>query len=128
MLNFEELPEYETTDDEEEEQQPEPMTPSRHENLGLNSPKAVAQMVPYNQGTPNMKETQGKAHLQQAAKKPMNQKDYQKSYQYIEQFYQNQSREGQSNSNQTGAADPDGYDDLPKSVTEESSLFVEKGR
>lgn len=104
--------------------------PHKHqENVGINSPKAVAQMVPYNTGTPNMKENPPaqKSHLQNAAKKPMNQKDYQKSIQYIEQFYQNQSREGQSQSNHT-AQGADGFDDLPRSVTEESSLFVENNQ
>lgn len=47
----------------------------------------------------------------------MNQKDYQQSYQYIEQFYQNQSR---------GAEDA--FEDMPKSITEESSLFVDERR
>lgn len=83
QLCFEDLPEYETTDEEEEEQHQEPMTPphKQQESVGINSPKAVAQMVPYNTGTPNMKENPPgqKAHLQNAAKKPMNQKDYQKS-------------------------------------------------
>ena len=48
----------------------------------------------------------------------MNKKDYQQSIQYIERFYQ-QNQQQQDNSGIL-------FDDAPKSVTEESSIFEQK--
>lgn len=63
------------------------------------------------------------------SKKPMNQNDYKKSMKYIENFYQKnqsnpQSHQQSNNSNVPNEANDSGFlfDDLPKSVTEESSL------
>jgi len=50
-LDFNELPDYETTEEDEEEQ----VTPPR-DDIVMNSPRPTAQMVPYNSGTPTMKE------------------------------------------------------------------------
>ena len=88
-LNFNNLPEYTTTDDEEDEEVP--MTPPHQ--VHPQSPKATAQPIPFGEVTPYMDEgNSGKnKHLQEAAKKPMNTKDYQESIKYIEKFYQNQN-------------------------------------
>ena len=55
----------------------------------------------------------------------MNQKDYQKGYQYIEQFYQKQGQ--MSSSDNTGKAG-EVCEDLPRSVTDESSFYVDDKR
>ena len=70
-LNFEGLPEYETTDEEEEEEEDPSMSQKQEEmqNLGLNSPQPRVQTVPFNQGTPihmndQYSQSQKKKHLQ----------------------------------------------------------------
>ena len=50
----------------------------------------------------------------------MNQKDYIQSMQYIEKFYQNKAGENKETPEESNGSH---FDDLPKSVTEESSMF-----
>ena len=59
----------------------------------------------------------------------MNKKDYQKSIKYIENFYQQQSGSNiESSSGKPARQDDSGFlfDDVPKSVTEESSMIVDE--
>ena len=105
-LNFEGLPEYETTDEEEEEGQDQPEESEFHNQqapdmMGINSPQ------------PHQRLTN-----ESSDKNKMNKKDYQQSIQYIERFYQ-QNQQQQDNSGIL-------FDDAPKSVTEESSIFEQK--
>lgn len=79
-MNFEGLPEYETTDDDEEEEEENIMSQkglNELHHVDLNSPPPTN--MKHIQGTPIHMMGNGQANLQNAAKKPMNQKDYQQS-------------------------------------------------
>ena len=94
-LNFEGLPEYETTDEEEEEED-ENMISQKNEqhNNDLYSPEP--QHIKHIHGTPiqrsnnqeYMDENQEREHLQQAAKKPCTDKEYRQGMNYVKKFYQ----------------------------------------
>ena len=55
----------------------------------------------------------------------MNQKDYQQSMQYIEKFYQQAKASEQRTPNRSSNS---AFDDLPRSITEESSMFDNEHR